>query len=163
MNLIEIKWDGPYSYNDVMLKYDESDYGVYQIYGRHSVLNGDVLLNIGKAVNQCYAQRFKNPNKKWVDYAFHECRIYLGRLGGAQVCTEDEWNEQIGIAEQILIDYCQPPFNTQKSNMINKLANDILILNHGQRVLLPYSITTYWRNSAFAENTWKPYTTNMHK
>ncbi|WP_078183723.1 hypothetical protein [Bacillus wiedmannii] len=63
-SLIQILWDGPYNITDlVKLKNEETDYGIYQIYGNHPIYGNDVLLYIGCFFPQkkgCLLQMWRN-------------------------------------------------------------------------------------------------------
>lgn len=53
IKLIHIDWDGPFKLTEIdTITDDETDYGIYQIYGSHSVYSGNILLYIGKADKQ---------------------------------------------------------------------------------------------------------------
>ena len=58
VKVIELEWDGPHSVEQVSKFFDASDYGLYQIYGTHSVFGPDTLLYIGKAERQFFGTRF---------------------------------------------------------------------------------------------------------
>lgn len=59
-NVINIQWHGGYSLNELTeLNNVSKDYGVYQLYGSHPVCGSNVLLYIGKAVHQTFANRVR--------------------------------------------------------------------------------------------------------
>ena len=117
----------PFTIEEVTLFAEAKDYGVYQIYGTHNVLGTDALLYIGQACSQTFATRL--PQREYITWGFPEYRIYLGRLGSKDVVTEQERSLQIDYAEQILIDYCQPPYNSQLLNgLSSNIPDDIVVL-----------------------------------
>ena len=161
MNLIEIKWEGPFTLEQVSALNSDIDYGVYQIYGTHNIIGTDSLLYIGLASAQTFSARL--PQREWIHNEFHEFKIYIGRIGAAIGCTKDKWDQLISHTELILIDHCQPPYNSQGLNGLpNDIGNDILILNFGKRHKLPYSLTTAWQQSSFYKKNWKPYSNTMY-
>lgn len=162
MKLIEIVWEGPYSFTEVCSKYEKTDYGVYQIYGTHNILGENILVYIGKTEEQTFSSRFQNADRKWIKLEFHEFKIFLGKLGSETSCSEVEWNKEIDTAERVLIDYCHPPYNSKKKDLISGVANDVVILNNGKRAKLPFTITTLWRESSLAKGKWKSFNSNMY-
>lgn len=161
MTLIEIEWKGPYTIQEICILNADIDYGVYQIYGTHNILGTDALLYIGQACDQTFSRRI--PQREYITWDFPEYRIYVGRFGSSQVCTEQDWNTQINFGEQILIDYCQPPYNSQLLNGLSAgIPNDINLLNFGKRHKLPFTITTSWRQSSHNARLWKPYSNKMY-
>lgn len=139
MKNINIYWEGSYSLEDVLNKTNDykenenTDYGIYQIYGSHPVYGNDVLLYIGKAVQQTFSTRI-NQEKHWqYNKDTKNIKIYFGRLIGNKPSNIDEWNDMIGKAEEILINYHIPAHNSSNINTVKqeKLANTH-ILNWGQ-------------------------------
>lgn len=156
MKLIEIEWKGPYSLEETAHLTEKSDFGLYQIYGTHNILGMDTLLYVGQAWNQTFAQRI--PQREYATWDFPEYRFYIGRLGGSEPITKELLSDYIDWAEQILIDYCQPPYNSQHLNGLSaSIPNDIILLNFSKRHKLPYSITTAWRESSHFTGKWSPY------
>lgn len=133
IKLIHIDWDGPYKLSELSKITDsETDYGVYQIYGNHNVYGNNTLLYIGKADRQTIGKRISQENWWWSTSDPNNLQIYCGRLAGENTPTEDQWSEEIDLAEQLLINVHKPAYNTQ--NLISipdeKLQN-IHILNWG--------------------------------
>ena len=158
MRLIEIEWKGPYNIEETNVLNTDIDYGIYQIYGTHNILGTDTLLYVGQACEQTFAIRL--PQREYIFWDFPEYRIYVGRLGFSQIDNTQiqEWNSQINFAEQVLIDYCQPPYNSQLLNGLGaEVPNDINLLNFGKRHKLPFSITTTWRLSNHYKGEWQAY------
>jgi len=112
---IHIEWEGPHSYKEALSKTNETDYGVYQIYGQHPIYGSDVLLYIGKAEIQHFGVRL-SQEKWWNDMPDAEkITVYLGRLAGVLTPIDPVWGERISKAERLLIYAHVPAFNVQKS------------------------------------------------
>lgn len=161
MTLIEIDWKGPFTIEETVALNTDIDFGVYQIYGTHNILGTDALLYLGQACDQTFAQRL--PQREYITWDFPEYRIYVGRFGSSQSCSEHDWNTQINYAEQIFIDYCQPPYNSQLLNGLSEsVPSNINLLNFGKRHKLPFAITTTWKVSSFHNGQWKAYSNKMY-
>lgn len=137
--LIQIQWDGPYMINDLpKLKNEETDYGIYQIYGNHPVYGHDVLLYIGKADYQTLGKRISQEN--WLDTNdSNNTKIYVGRFHGSNTPTEIEWSIEIDLAERLLIYVHKPAYNARSISTLRDIEfQNIHILNWGDyRSLLP--------------------------
>jgi len=140
MQIINIDWDGPYSMKDLkQLSDSEVDFGVYQIYGCHPIYDSDKLLYIGQANKQTFGVRIKqerwpfNPDPESI-------KIYIGRIAGETTPDLKVWEEEINLAEKLLIYTHAPAYNSQN---ILRLRNEkdlfgIHVLNWGHhRDLLP--------------------------
>ncbi|MGH0437569.1 hypothetical protein ACQVOM_25725 [Bacillus basilensis] len=138
-SLIQILWDGPYSITDlVKLKNEETDYGIYQVYGNHPIYGNDVLLYIGKADCQTLGKRISQEN--WPDTNdSNNTKIYVGRFYGSKNPTQTEWSVEIDLAERLLIYVHKPAYNSKSISSLKDLKfQDIHILNWGNyRSLLP--------------------------
>jgi hypothetical protein len=79
--IIHIDWSGPHTFEDVAKLNGPTDFGIYQIYGAHHIYGSDVLLYIGQAAGQTFAQRIPD-HAEWVWGSPDPKRIscYLGRL-----------------------------------------------------------------------------------
>ncbi|GAA0440689.1 hypothetical protein GCM10008983_17150 [Lentibacillus halophilus] len=135
--LIQIQWNGPYTFEDLSsLQNEETDYGIYQIYGKHIVYGENALLYIGQSNQQTFGTRIKQ-HSYWFEDDFS---IYVGRLSGSHTSTDDIWaDDEINLAESLLINVHTPAYNTMNTNTINysKLEH-VHILNLGQyKNLLP--------------------------
>lgn len=133
MKLIHIDWDGPYKLSELnTITDEETDYGIYQIYGSHNIYGNNVLLYIGKADRQTIGKRISQENWWWNTSDPNNLQIYCGRIAGEATPTENQWSEEIDLAEKLLINVHKPAYNTQ--NLISipdeKLQN-IHILNWG--------------------------------
>lgn len=164
MKVIEIQWADPFSVEQAKSLHGDTDYGVYQIYGTHNIMGSNSLLYIGLACAQTFGARFyQHENDSWLDWDYPEFQIYVGRLGGAEGCTKEEWDKQIDCVEKVLIDYCQPPFNIrEKSGLSLKIENNLVVLNFSKRAKLPYVLSTAWRNSSYEKGSFRAYSNKMY-
>lgn len=136
---IHIDWDGPLHLDSIASLTGPADYGVYQIYGGHSVYGSSALLYIGRAVDQHFGERIPQE-EKWLDNRdAGRVEVYVGRLSGSQTPNDPTWSQHIRLAERLLIFAHSPPMNSQKS--LAALERDlryIRVLNWGRhRDLLP--------------------------
>jgi hypothetical protein len=65
LNKIEILWDGPFTLEQIKGFNKSDDYGLYQIYGTHSIYGIDTLLYIGKAQEQKFCVRIPQ-HQNWL-------------------------------------------------------------------------------------------------
>ncbi len=123
MHIINIKWEGPLTLSTVVKEkndwgkrpeYAGNDYGLYQIYGRHILGGENMLLYLGKAVDQTFAARFKQHKKDWIDST--RVKIYLGRTMATKAYSNIDrwktWKRDVGIAEEIMIYKYTPNYNS---------------------------------------------------
>ena len=146
MTKIEIKWEGPYTIAEIeLLSNYGKDHGLYQIYGTHPIFGPKSLVYIGKADAQTFGARIPQHND-YVYWEYPEYEFYIGRLGGIENIDGDNWSKQIDLAERILINYCQLPYNSQNINN-HGISNDneIIVLNYGKRFRLPAEVSTMWK------------------
>lgn len=159
VDVIELKWDGPFTFHEFEKFIEPTDYGVYQVYGTHSVFGPDALLYIGKAAEQHFGARL-NQHLGWLLNEPSDLRFYIGRLGGPEQPVDDKsWSSEIDCAEKLLIYSCSPPYNSQNLNSSGPHKNRI-VLNFGRRHRLPGVVSTLYRESEFwklEEGTWKLY------
>jgi hypothetical protein len=156
MAIIEIKWIGAYNPTTISSLRSSEDFGVYQIYGNHNISGPKTLLYIGQANDQFFGVRI--PQHEWVSLEQLDCEIYVGKLGSSEQCSPATWTKQVNIVEKLLVDYCQPPFNSQLLQGLDNLIDDeTLLFNFGKRFKLPFEVSTMWRNSTFNQSIWKPY------
>ena len=137
--IIQIQWEGSYKLTDLPhLMNDETDYGIYQIYGTHPVYGSDVLLYIGKADYQTLGKRISQENWLYTNDSNNH-KIYIGRLHGIQPTNEELWSTYIDLAERLLIYSHKPAYNARSiASFPEKELQLIHILNWGDhRSLLP--------------------------
>jgi hypothetical protein len=140
---LKIVWKGPYTRREVIdqfgnsgfpPEYDGDDYGLYQVYGRH-ILAGDTLLYVGKADRQTFSRRFKQ-HEAWPhsDKAKGQ-RVYLGRIKviPRRHRRQDKWKkweEDIHLAERIIIRKYSPNYNSSNIARKPKLSHETVVLLH---------------------------------
>ena len=102
--IIHIYWQGPLQLTEIKsVKNESKDYGVYQIYGTHRVYGTNVLLYIGKANQQTFAKRIGQEEWDVWEYNEGKVEIRLGRLYGEHTPSDAQWENQIDLAELLLI------------------------------------------------------------
>lgn len=146
--IIHIEWEGPFHLCDLdagALDDSSRDYGLYQVYGAHTVYGSDVLLYIGKADRQTFNTRLKQ--EKWdLNKDAKSLSIFVGRVAGYQVPTNQSWSDEITLAEKLLIFAHAPARNSQNIQDIPGLElKNIHVLNWGCfRSLLPEVSGARW-------------------
>jgi len=118
INHIHIDWEGPFSIKDLSkLKDAYKDYGVYQIYGGHPIYGSNVLLYIGKAVDQTFGVRISQEEWEY-NIDSENVEIYIGRLSGKTTPNNSKWESEISLAESLLIYSHTPAFNSHNIKSI---------------------------------------------
>ena len=145
--IINIAWDGPFTPQEVQDFTNDTDYGVYQLYGRHPVYGTlpGTLLYIGKASDNTFGHRIPNhPLEGWVGKTG---QIFVGRLADEQQPGNAEWNKLIAEAEKLLIYAHAPSWNSQCINDYGNIRN-LHILNWGNygQLLPEVSRDRYYQN-----------------
>ncbi len=160
--VIEIKWEGPCSIEEVINKAPKagSDCGVYQIYGTHNIFGPNSLLYIGKAPDS-FRDRISGHQEDWIGWEASEVQVYLGRLGGVDTMPKDRWHEwekKIDRAERLLIYYCSPPYNSSGKKS-HGITEPTIVFNYGRRNCLPMEVSTLYEESNYVLNrsSWKEY------
>ena len=128
--IINIAWDGPFTQKEVEDLTNDTDYGLYQLYGRHPVYSTlpGTLLYIGKVPVKTFGHRI--PEHRLGDWVGNTAQIFVGRLADKQQPGNAEWGKLISEAEQLLIYAHAPSWNSQCINDYGKIRN-IHILNWG--------------------------------
>jgi hypothetical protein len=151
--VIHIEWDGPYRFDNtigdsrlVSSLIGHADYGVYQIYGGHPVYGSSSLLYIGLAAAQHFGERVPQETQ-WADNRdAGRVEVYVGRISGSRTPDDATWDNEIRLAERLLIYAHSPPMNTQKT--LGKLEPDLRgvhVLNWAKhRDLLPEVSGARW-------------------
>ncbi len=145
-NEILVEWEGPYSYDEVISKYNldnevRTDFGLYQIYGPHLLYSNkkrqaddNVLLYIGMTTkNSTFSGRIST-------HGFchgPEYEIYLGRIDPKSKIDNIIWESDVQDAEKILINKYAPSYNGMyvgdlRKNQLN--CQDCVIINQGKRM-----------------------------
>ncbi len=154
IELIEIIWKGPHNISS--LKNDElkNEIGLYQIYGGHPISGSNTLLYIGQTT-ESFEIRFRF-HETWMKEEIDEMKIYIGTIYKYQKYSSEELNRKISKAEQLLIYFCAPPYN---SNHIVSYKGDenitgkhIIVLNYWKKNMLPYEVSTIWYHSECWKN-----------
>jgi hypothetical protein len=148
MHRITIEWEGPFTLDHVIKKYDDGgehphydgkDYGLYQIYGRHIL---DVpkapsyksLLYIGEATEQTFASRFRGHKRSWLEHEWKESiSIHIGRFNGYD--TDKTWKADVLLAERILIYTYSSHYNSSSISNRPRLAGhkEVVVVHTRER------------------------------
>ena len=120
---IQVRWEGPFTCEVVRDKASDDDsYGLYQIYGVHSVYSPNaetgVLLYVGMTTHQTFAPRLGQHWDSWLK-AEASVEIRLGRLDKG--CYDDknrdghwgDWCRKVDLAERLTIWQHCPSYNSQ--------------------------------------------------
>ena len=129
--IINIDWDGPFTEEDVKGFTDPTDYGVYQLYGRHPIYGmlPGTLLYIGKNWQQTFATRNdQHPLELWVGKT---AEIFVGRLAGEHQPGNAEWSRYIDEVERLLIYAHAPAWNSHFIDNYGKDIRNLHIFNWG--------------------------------
>jgi hypothetical protein len=161
LNKIEILWDGPFTLEQIKGFNKSDDYGLYQIYGTHSIYGIDTLLYIGKAQEQKFCVRIPQ-HQNWLAKEINEIKFYIGKLGESQSENNETdfnfWGKNIDIAERLLLYFSAPAYNSSSLNQYGEVEQTI-VLNLGKKMLLPFEVSsTYYESNYWKFNkTWKEY------
>ncbi|MCB9335153.1 MAG: hypothetical protein H6586_03330 [Flavobacteriales bacterium] len=156
MNIIEIWWEGPFTFEQLEVFNTDIDYGLYQIYGTHNINGPNNLLYIGLANDQNFNTRI-SQHSNWIDWEYSDVQIFLGRLGGCETETIENWENNIDIAERMLIFYSKPPYNTKNLNSYGSDIKETIVLNFGKKHRLPIEVSSYYNESLFWSEKWEPF------
>jgi len=147
--VLHLQWDGPFTWSEKDKLNGPGDYGVYQVYGCHSVYGVDTLLYIGKASDQRFAKRLGQEGHWIYHQDFQRLSVYVGRCSGWDGTPSDKvWADQIDHAEKLLILAHRPAWNARKEiNGDDPRLQEFHILNWGcHRSLLPE--VSGWRHTS---------------
>ena len=138
MQYLHLLWSGPYKLIELNNLQDQArDYGVYQIYGQHPAYGPNSLLYIGQANRQTFGIRINQEGWKGHSDA-DNLAIYVGRLAGVETPALKVWEQQITIAERLLIYSHFPAANSAGLNQLPTATEQYHLLNWGHyRQLLP--------------------------
>lgn len=143
IEIINIEWEGPLTFEEAYEKNGKTDYGVYQAYGDHPVYGLDVLFYIGKAQDQTFGVRLKTRDKNFGEWD-QRIQIYIGRIYTEKKAqpSDEEWDSLIDQVERVLITACWPALNSE-SQYITRPSKyrDLLILNWGRFRSLPATVS----------------------
>jgi hypothetical protein len=127
-----LEWKKFDKLEDVLKEKDEEAYGVYQITGYHAVFGDASLLYIGRAVDQSFAERFRQ-HENWLRKE-SGIKIYLGRVDSIDDndgYAEEEWKRITKDVEILLIYYHSPPYNSTFISESPKPTSKLRIINIG--------------------------------
>jgi hypothetical protein len=153
---IHLEWEGPLSLEKARNCCEDSDWGVYQIYGFHPAYGAEVLLYIGKAQRQYFGNRL-SQEKWWEGIAdAKQLKVYLGRLAGKVAPDDETWNRSIDLAERLLIHVHRPAWNAQKSvENVDEDLQQVHLFNWGShRSLLPEVSDARWTKRLNTITNW---------
>ncbi len=144
--IIHIDWEGPVQLDTAKTLRGATDYGVYQIYGGHPVYGSSALLYIGRAVNQRFGVRLQQEEGWTYNRDAQRLEVYVGRLSGRDDRDYDDWDNDIILAERILIYSHLPPYNQQTDLAVRESElQSVHVLNWGcHRDLLPEVSGARW-------------------
>ncbi len=156
--IIHIQWDGPYTYQQALTFLDRVDCGIYQVYGASPTSGQKILLYIGMTL-RTFGKRLSQENWRGWEMGNGSVEIYLGRLSGAATPDDATWNEEIKIAERLLITSHKPGHNRKDIAAFNVEAfHPLHILNWGNRGgLLPEVSGARWSSRFGVIEGYAPY------
>lgn len=158
---IHVDWSGPYTYEEATkLRNEQTDFGVYQIYGTHAVYGSDVLLYIGKAEQQTFGLRLSQENWNFHNQDASRVLVYVGRLGGYNdTPSASEWSAQISLVEKLLIYSHWPAGNSSGLHTsFSKELYPVHVLNWGcYRDLLPEMSGSRYSDQYYSSKNYRTY------
>ena len=136
MGSVRVEWEGPFCLDYVIDELNrKDDYGLYQIYGTHIILEPDGgtdhLLYIGMTgLGSTFSERLKNHKASWIWYNLKhggEISIHIARLPSMS-------EKKIKLVEVLEIYWHSPPYNGQHITSIDEYRYPrIKIINKGSR------------------------------
>lgn len=144
---INIYWDGPFSHDELSKVNSKLDYGLYAVYGHHPLYASDKLIYIGKTEQQTFASRLKD---RGVVIGFADpknTKIYLGRIYKDSIfldqdAAKNNVENDINLAEKLLIFFLRPSNNSSNINSHGLKQNNIRIFNYGSYRDLPIELSS---------------------
>jgi hypothetical protein len=118
------------------------------------------LLNIGKAYKQTFSARLNQHWEYLLHQDFERLSIYVGRCSGwTGTPSNDKWEQEVDLAEKLLILSAMPAYNAQKGIDINdSRLRGLHVLNWGcYRSLLPEASGRRYSSEFWDETNYKPY------
>ena len=147
LDILKLYWQGPFNIKEAIENFSDNiiDYGLYQIYGTHSVNGSDNLLYIGKSQENIFKYRLESHKKDWIDNEPSEVTVYIGKFFDTGQPEDKIWGTHIDACEKMLIYHCQPSYNVREKYVKPTfLEKDYIILNIGRRHKLPAEISTFY-------------------
>ncbi len=144
--IVRVNWDGPFSVEEVLKMHnEETDYGVYQIYGRHVVFGAGSLLYVGMAEEQTFATRFGQHQQQWLKQEL-DVTVHVGRLNEEDYHTDSAWKDwrtKVHDVEALTIYWHSPPYNSK--NIGGYYRDPLHVQNWGRRGALLPEYTSHWK------------------
>ena len=157
MREIHCLWEGPLTVEQAIGKSSSKDYGVYALYGSHSVLGSDSLLYVGQANGTTFSARIRYHWDEWIRWEPSDVTVYLGRLGGWEQIDDDKWGVLIDETELLLIFFTSPPYNSSRVKTLRKNLEPTLIINHRRRHRIPQYISNLIEKRHIDDGEFKEY------
>lgn len=120
--IVHVQWEGPLTLGQARSRnHRRSDYGLYQVYGRHPSSGADALLYIGATGQATFAETFaprvpgeqnREPDWEAREADLGPVRVFLGRLAGYATPAFETWNQQMDGVHRLLTRAHQPTHNT---------------------------------------------------
>lgn len=157
---IHVQWEGPFPYEEALALKKNVDYGVYQIYGSHPVYGSDVLLYLGRAVQQTFGKRLSQEFWNYHNQDSTRVAVYVGRLSGYDGTPNDKtWADQISMVERLLIYSHWPAGNSSGLNVkFGEDLHNVHVLNWGKyRDLLPEVSGARYSNRYASDDNYAEY------
>jgi hypothetical protein len=160
INLVEISWEGPYDINQINDLNDSTHYGIYAVYGTHTIFGMNTLLYIGKAEDRTFGARLPEHQEEWGLVWHHtDLKFYIGRIGSTLPITDDNlWSLMIERAERLMIHYCKPPYNAKDLKNLGEDIKNFTVFNFGKKLNLPAIVSSQWIESSWWGEGWKEFT-----
>ncbi len=165
MRIIEVLWSGPCTEEQVAAMNGASDRGLIAIYGSHPVFGSDALLFVDGTENpsddeddvERFADRIRRI-RPWLDLLPSEPSIYLGRLGGTDPVTGEQWSSAISAAMRLTTFFHAPPWNARHVDH-HRVVHPTVVVHLGRRHRLALEVSTLWDQSAWTPDSeeWKPF------
>lgn len=140
MKIIHVQWSGPNPFSEtVSLNNQQTDDGIYQVYGRHPLYGALALLYLGRAQKSTFGKRLSQEGWESWQNAEGAVQVHLGRLSGEAAPDEQARHTQIARVERLLIFAHRPAHSA--SGLYRHGDDDIEnlhVFNWGERgALLP--------------------------
>lgn len=158
-DIVHIQWSGPYPFARLTEFVGPSDYGVYQVCGKHTAYGPAALLYLGKAQEQAFGTRLLQEGWAGWQEANGTVEFYLGRLSGSATPPDPVWSDQISRVERLLIYAHLPAHNASGLHHNNDPeVGSLHILNWGERgCLLPEASGARWSERFAVVDNYGPY------
>ncbi len=145
--IIHLWWEGPYTMEEAKKLKDDKDRGIYQIYGAYPIYGTDVLLYIGKAVEQTFAERIGQHKEGAFGYSdARRVSVYVGRIiyqkDEEDKVTTVELKRLIDEAEKLLIYAHGPAWNNSNKNGLKDDMANLHIMNWKDYRMLMAEVST---------------------